>query len=404
MLRKLSFILILAISLCGCGAAAPMEAAQNGAQDSFLYRAEVEAPAEAVDAETTADAVEAGEGIACAAEYFRFNKNTNHMDDGTGNTLLYENSTQVEFVSTDPERSGWVNGVLAGIERDYAANSANLYGYAEDFISMNGLEYFYSFSNYQQLGVARHDDAVVSLIELSSLYSGGTHPNSIQTAYNLDIENRRILRLEDVIHPESTDALAELVRAGVDEKFIVIDGGNGLFEDYVDTIDTSMRYGTMTPYWYLNEKGLVIFYNQYELGPYAAGIIKVELPYSKLNDILLEEYFPTITDGHTGDLGLKSNIGNLHRIPITIQAEGQTLLIGVEGIVHQVQLSEILWLENTLIAQELIFSARTLCENDVLEITGGFDDETRSFAIEFINGRGEPVVYYLHLGELSENP
>lgn len=407
MLRKLSFILITAILLSSCGASAPTEADQNGSAESVFSRAELETVADS-ETETLAEASETpetGEGIACEAEYFLFSRSANAITDDTGLTILHENSTRAEFISDDPDRGGWVNGILGGIVRDYTVDSENLYDYAEEFITQNGTDYFYSFSNYQQLGVARHDEAVVSLIVLSSLYSGGSHPNSVQVAYNLDIENQRILRLEDVIDPEGTDALAALVRAGVDEKFTVIDGGNGLFEDYADTIDNSMVYGSMTPYWYLNDKGLVIFYNQYELGPYAAGIIKVELPYTKLGGILMKEYFPPVSNKDTqGNLLLLDDWNGLHRIPVTIESDGQTLFVGVEGTVYQVQLSEILWLEDTPIAQELIFSARTLCQNDVLEITGGFDEETRSFAIEFINDRGEQTVVYLHPGELSENP
>ena len=406
MLRKLSFILIIAILLSGCGASAPSEAEQYGAAESIFHRAEQESTAKDtfLDTETLAESpAEAGEGAVCKAEYFLFGRDTNAITDDSGQTILYENFTGAEFTSDDPERCGWVNGILGGIARDYATNSTNLREYAGEFIDMNGSEHFYSYSNYQQLGVARHDEAVVSLIELSSLYSGGTHPNSVQIAYNLDIENRRLLRLEDVIAEEAAQTLAELVRRGVDGKFTFIDGGNGLFEDYGATIDNSMVYGAMTPYWYLNDKGLVIFYNQYELGPYAAGIIKVEVPYEDLKGILNEEYFPPYSGG-SGGLRLMEDFEGLHGIPVTIEAAGQTLLVGVEGTVYQVQLSEILWLEDTPIAQELIFSAKSLCQNDVLEITGGFDDETRSFAIEFINGRGEQKIYYIHVGELTENP
>ena len=76
----------------------------------------------------------------------------------------------------------------------------------------------------------------------------------------------------------------------------------------------------------------------------------------------------------------------------------------MEGSVYQVQLSEILWLEDTPIAKQLLFSAKSLCENDVLEITGGYTDEGRSFAIEYIDGRGEGQLVYVHDGELTTEP
>lgn len=408
MFKKLSLLIATAMLLTACGASAPAMEADNKSRYEL-----VQAPGgNSMDSAPMESATGSGalasdvvmEQTPCDAEYFLFTTTTNTMTDESGQPLLYENQCIPTFSSMDETRSEWVGEILDGISRDFAANSRNLYDYAKESVELYGTEYFYSHSNYQQLGIARHDETVVSLICLSSLYSGGSHPNAVQTTYNLDISGQRILKLEDVIHEEKAAELAALVHADVDEKFAPIDGGTGLFEDYAATIDSSMVYGNMTPYWYLNDTGLVIFYNQYELGPYAAGIITVELTYESLEGILLEEYHRVPANGVPGDLLLRGNWEGWHNIPITIEAEGEQLLVGVEGRVYQVQLSEVLWLEDTPIGQELIFSAKTLCQNDVLQITGGFDDETRSFAIEFIDGKGEQRIYYLHVGELTGEP
>ena len=393
MLRKLSFVLIFAILLSACGASAPEE---NGWADRDAVAAETTAPAGVEDLET----IEAAEGERSEAEYFRITQYSNAMENDDGVTLVYENYAQAEFVSQDPARTQWVSEILSGIRRDFQVDSENLHTYADEFVAEWGTDGFYSYSNYQQLGVARHDEAVVSLISLSSLYSGGSHPNSVQTAYNLDIENRRLLHLEDVILEEAAPELAKLVRARVDEKFTMIDGGNGLFEDYGDIIESSMNYGNMTPYWYMNNEGLVIFYNQYELGPYAAGIIKVELAYDALKGILLEDYYPVAGDGIPGDLKVIGEGERGSRIPITLDEQEGVLLIGVEGSVRQVQLSEVMWLEDTPIAQDMRFSALHLNDGDVLEIYGGYCDETKSYVIEFTDGRGEHHLYHIRDGEL----
>ena len=396
MLRKLSFVLIFAILLSACGASAP---AEDGLEDTVVVSAaETIALAGGENPETTEAAGECSE-----AEYFRITQYSNAMQNDDGVTLVYENYAQAEFVSQDPARTEWVSEILSGIRRDFQVDSENLHNYADEFVAEWGTDGFYSYSNYQQLGVARHDEAVVSLISLSSLYSGGSHPNSVQTAYNLDIENRRLLHLEDVILEEAAPELAKLVRARVDEKFTMIDGGNGLFEDYGDIIDNSMVYGNMTPYWYMNDEGLVIFYNQYELGPYAAGIIKAELPYADLKGIMMEEYFPAPGDGLSGDLCLRWEGEDGHRIPITLGQEGGKLLVGVIGTVYQVQISEVMWMEDMPIAQELLFSALSLGENDILELSGVYHDETSSFVIEFIDGRGVQHLYHIQEGDLTDD-
>ena len=396
MLRKLCFILVLAIFLGGCGAAAPDSAQMNDAAVRSSERFETVADSSLALAES----VETPAEEVCRVEYFTFRNTSNSVRNDEDMTVLLEKCAVADFVSDDPDRQAWIQGILADLDREYAAVSTNLLGYADEFLSLEGEEFFYSYSNYRQLGVARHDEAVISLLGLSSVFSGGSHPNSVQTAYNLDIDNRRILRLEDVIQESQAPALATMIQAEVEAKF----NGFGLFEDYAETINTSMIYGSLTPYWYLNDMGLVIFYNQYELGPYASGIIKAQIPYDALDGILLEEFLPMAPDGERSDLFVVPTGEGGHIIPVTIQPEGQRLSVGVEGTVYQVQISEVFWLDATPISQELIFSARTLCQNDVLEITGGFDDETRSFAIEFIDGRGVQKVCYLHRDALTEEP
>lgn len=403
MLRKLSFILVLAMLLSACGASAPKD--HHGAESAGVGSGSLNS----IPAETASDFAETPENAADAAsdvcaEYFCFTKYSNTVSTDDGVDMFYENRCMPSFVSPEHSRSEWVGSVLADIDRDFNADSSNLLQYAEDYLRENGTDYFYSYSNYQQLGIARHDEAVVSLISLSSLYSGGSHPNSVQTTYNMDISGQRLLMLEDVIEEQSARKLAELVQSGVDSKFAMIDGVNGLFDDYADTISTSMIYGNMTPYWYLNDVGLVIFYNQYELGPYAAGIIKVEIPYADLEGILLEEYFPAPGDGSTGDLVQKGEGTDGKRISITLDDENSSLLIGVEGTVYQVQISEVLWMNNTAIAQDLRFSALSLNGNDLLQISGGYSDETKSFVIEFLDGRGDHHLYHIRDGELTAEP
>ena len=164
MLRKLSFILIFAILFSACGASAPME---NGREETAQVSAALETTALAADM-APAEPAE-GESPFTRTEYFRITKHSNAITGDDGVTLVYENYALAEFVSQDPARTEWVNGMLGGIRRDYQVDSSNLYTYAADFVAEWGTDGFYSYSNYQQLGVARHDDAVASLISLSSL-------------------------------------------------------------------------------------------------------------------------------------------------------------------------------------------------------------------------------------------
>lgn len=418
--KKWIFLMFVMLLLCGCGASAddaPEAMAVNGSateakeiapknfsQNSIADTVPAAAEAPEAYAETRAEAPMEDMGEAAEysqQQYFTFDVMTNSIADEQGTELLFELYCDASFHADNPKLEEWVNSVLDQIHQQYLTNSNNLIEYAKEDQGRLGKE-FYSYSNYLVLGVARHDNAVASLLSLSSVYSGGAYPNSTQTAYNMDILGERLLTLEDVILEQGAGELYELVLAGVEEKFSAV-GDGALFEDYEYAVSTAMTYGNLTPYWYFNNDGLVIFFNQYELGPHAAGIIKVELDYGRLEGILAPEYFPENTCSAGGDLTVCEDASGLETISVTIE-DGDKICVGVEGSVYQVQLSEIIWLNETPVYKRMIFSANFLERTDALEIIGGFTDEERSFAIEYSDGTEETKVYYVHEDGLSEEP
>ncbi len=396
MRKKLSFVIILAMLFAACSAS-PTEAVSGdgpvGAAVENSDRTQIQPGPETIPEETHIH----------SPEYFLFDLQRSTYEDDGGVVLFYEQYCASSYTAEDSERAAWVGSVLNSIAGDFHLDSTNLKSYAEEFVEEYGTEQFYAYSNYQDLGITRHDDTVICLVSISSIYSGGAHPSAVQTAYNLDMRSAKLLRLEDVVYPDGAEALAGLVQSRVEQDFGSLED-SALFPDYRNTITQVLTYGSMTPYWYLNDSGLVVFFNQYELGPYAAGIIRTELSYEDLDGILREEFLPPVFPGDPGKLLTKGTRASATRIPITIELEGQTLLIGVEGMVHQVQLSEIRWLDGTPINEELLFSAKSLCENDILEVIGGFDDDTRSFCLEFFSTTGEQRRLYLTPEGLSETP
>ena len=50
------------------------------------------------------------------------------------------------------------------------------------------------------------------------------------------------------------------------------------FDDYQDLIKKNFNPQSF----YLTPNGLVIYYQQYEVGPYAAGIIEFTIPYEQI--------------------------------------------------------------------------------------------------------------------------
>jgi hypothetical protein len=341
--------------------------------------------------------------VSSDAHYFTFTRGSGISRAEDGTELLYEYTCDTDFTAVDPELQLWVDQILEQIRKEYASNSANLLTYAQNSLVPGEAELFYGYSNYQELGIPRHDSKVVSLVVLSSVYSGGSHPNTVQTAWNLDMQERTVLSLREILVPGTAGALSELVKKQVEETFGAF-GEGALFEDYGTTIDNAFSGESFTPYWYLNDRGLVIFFNQYTLGPYAAGIIKTEIPYEALSGILSEPFFPGEYDNLPGDLLLRSGLEGCRGIPVTVETEGERLLIGVEGEVYQLQLSEVSWLEGTAIGQRMWFSANHLTQRDVIELTAIYDQEEKTIAVEFMGGQGGSTIYYIHPEGMYREP
>lgn len=436
--KKRIFLLFAALLLAGCGRSATPAHYDNSpiaecstctyeatdeTEDSVATLREAAGDV-SLESEDAAPLEPKERKVASVGNYFLLSWDCIITSDSKGRELMYEYTCEPTFYSTDDQRQQWVDSILDSIHRDYTSNSTNLLQDAKLALEQWGAEGFYSYANYQEIGIGRQDASVMSLMVRSSVYSGGAHPGTIQTAWNLDLEQQKVLSLEDVILESSAEKLAQLIEEIIQEKFRDV-GEWALFADYSQTIAQSFSYGSMTPYWYFNEDGMVFFFNQYVLAPYASGIIKVQVTYEQLEGILVEDYFPKEISNTGGTVVLRGVWENLEQVPasidadereislgeesqrlitVTVEEDGEVLCIGVEGQIFQVQLSEISWLEGTAIGQEMLFSADTLTEYDVLQIVGGYDDESRSFAIEFDNGSGETVVYYIHSAGLDSKP
>jgi hypothetical protein len=130
--------------------------------------------------------------------------------------------------------------------------------------------------------------AVFRLID--NHYLGGAHGSVIERYLNVDLKQQKILQLSDVLQADAQPRLAALV-----------------YERYLDWIKQNAAgqpmdaYQAMFPFkmaeqWYLDKNNLVFAYGQADIGPYAAGLAKFELPYTELTAILKADFLPAMND------------------------------------------------------------------------------------------------------------
>lgn len=171
---------------------------------------------------------------------------------------------------------------LKSLADRYAPEAAEVAGMREP---SEGDDY-YEYSIFQNVETARVDARVISLVELSSEYTGGAHGSYGSSGINFDAGSGEILELSDILSDEAAfqeKAEAEIVKK-VSEQY-----GEGLFPEYKDTIHQMWEN---SPNWYLDAAGITFIFTPYEIAPYAAGEIFVTVPYTDVAETMKESFMP----------------------------------------------------------------------------------------------------------------
>lgn len=135
--------------------------------------------------------------------------------------------------------------------------------------------------------VTRSDETVLSMAVMESSYLGGAHPFGMTTGRTFDTQTGEELSLKDVV--TDYDSLYEYVKKNLEENY----DQSMFFEDYQDTLqkmfyDESGDYGTVQ--WTISQTGLTIYFNQYDLAPYAAGSQQVDISFKDQPQLFQSRY------------------------------------------------------------------------------------------------------------------
>lgn len=122
-------------------------------------------------------------------------------------------------------------------------------------------------------------NGLYSLISEIYEYTEGTYGVSRRRILNVDIENSKVLLLEDLFNDDKYIDMLNSKLEKLSEESVYSD----LWEKPV--INTEQN-----EFFYFDNKGIVIFYPPYELSYYARGFVEFTIPYSELYGYLKPEY------------------------------------------------------------------------------------------------------------------
>lgn len=105
-------------------------------------------------------------------------------------------------------------------------------------------------------------------------YTGGAHGMTVRTSNNWDIKNCRPITLQEMFIPvfDYKTYIIETIYEQIEQQKNYEDV---LFEDYEKLIVDTFNKDSF----YLTNKGIVIYFQHYDIAPYSSGIVEFLIPY-----------------------------------------------------------------------------------------------------------------------------
>lgn len=172
------------------------------------------------------------------------------------------------------------NEPVAGFKKDMLAQKAEDLKYLPE--GMNN----YLETNY---AVEYADEDLISINFINSFFTGGAHPNHYYSTLTYDLKNGKEIKLAELFKPGAKylDKIAEFSLADLRSRTDESGESLGLATDMwaEGAAPTAENYDS----WNLTKKGLLITFDPYQVGPYAAGPQTVIVPFAKLKDLARAE-------------------------------------------------------------------------------------------------------------------
>lgn len=118
-------------------------------------------------------------------------------------------------------------------------------------------------------------NGIVSYTVVRYCYTGGAHGMTTENALNFDKKSGKTITEEDIFIAGYEEKLNALLTANVKD----VIGEDGVL--FVDKIEANGNFC-------VSENGITYIYNQYDIAPYAMGIIRIPVVWESLSEVLKE--------------------------------------------------------------------------------------------------------------------
>jgi len=185
---------------------------------------------------------------------------------------VYIDVITIKVTAANPEASAAINNSITDA---ICFNGETHYPSIQAYVNSVDTEsddYFYS-QNYG-VRILMNENNILSISIDYSEYSGGAHPLSYCSYYSFDLQTGNQIMLDDILLPGAGTRLNKIGEPIFIEKYGV-DGWS--FEP--GHFEFNSNYAIMPG-------GLLFVFGQYEIGPYAAGMPEVFLPFKTIEELV----------------------------------------------------------------------------------------------------------------------
>lgn len=141
-----------------------------------------------------------------------------------------------------------------------------------------GPEYKQLWTDYRDMKLKSEENGLLTLLYIHEGYTGGVHGFHVQTYKTIDLNNLKKLQLHDIIKTDSQMNWDTLLRKNL--------------RDSDPEVAEMISVAHLSPVenFYIENGQLIFVYNQYEIAPYAAGVITIPVALSTIKTELTPEF------------------------------------------------------------------------------------------------------------------
>ena len=210
-----------------------------------------------------------------------------------------------------------------------------------------------AFSCMRVAFVDRSDSRVIAVRYRVNSYTGGAHGLYTDRAYVFDTSSGRLLGFDDLATDRAMleqfllDRMDQVLQNDVRYQ-PVFDYLSAFYPDgdLNEQLKNLFRDGS----WTLNEEGLVVFSDLYEIGSYADGIVRFVVPYEELNGLINEAWMPVerIAGGEIHIMGIHDAGSREVRLldKVFVSDNGSEFRVFAEGTVYDVSVSSVIYVND----------------------------------------------------------